>query len=300
MATIKKSPKAKTKTAATRATKTTKTTTKRATAKVTKKTVAAKVVKKPTMTTDTLLTRLHILSAFVAVALAGVAAWMMNATKFELTIGGLAKNELAAQGATTLVPAVSHVYDVEIRWLVVITLALGAILPLLTLTVYKARFTAAIRDRVNLLRWIDVAVISALMVEIIALLSGVNDILTLKLLAGLMAVTSLLGWVSEKRNKQAGRPAWSEFVVSLVTGMLPWILIAGYAVNTWVQGRTHNEWYVYALYAAVMAGFIGYSYTLYRAISRRDTNVATIERNYLIVSILLKTAFGAILIAGLR
>lgn len=300
MATTKKSTKAKTKTAASRATKTTKATTKRATAKIAKKTVVAKVTKKSTTTTNKLLTQLNILSAVVAVVLAGIAAWMMNATKFELTTGGLAKNELAAQGATSLVPAVSHVYDVELRWLVVATLVLGAILPVLVLTAYKNRYAAAIRDRVNLMRWIDVAVVSALMVEVIALLSGVNDILTLKLLAGLMIVTCLLGWVSEKRNKQAGRPVWSEFAISVVTGTLPWLLIAGYAVSTWVNGRVHNEWYVYALYAAVAAGFIGYTYELYRAISRRDADATTVERNYLILGILIKTAFGAILIAGLR
>jgi hypothetical protein len=299
MATTKNSTKAKTKKPVR---KTSSKTTVKA-AKTAKKSLSTKVTK-PTAKklTSALLTKLNILSAVVSVALAAAAWSVMSSKSFEIVNGLLAKDELASKTGDVLVPAVHHVYDVELRLLVIIVLVISAILPTLWLTVYKSRYAEALKSKVNLLRWIDMAVISALMVEIVALVSGVQDIVVLKLLAGLMVVTCVLGWIAEKRNKQAGRPVWSELAVSIATGVLPWLLIATYAVSTWVHGGVHNSNYVYALYGVVFVGFVAYSMNLVNYVRRFGawTKYEVVERNYLVVSIFTKVAFAAALIAGFQ
>ncbi len=149
------------------------------------------------------------------------------------------------------------------------------------------------------MRWVGWGITSALMVEVVALLSGVSDIFVLKLIAALMLITCALAWVAEKRNKQAGRPAWSEFVVSLFTGSLPWLLIGGYAVGTWVWGLIRYPWYVYALYAVLLVGFTMLTATQYKRINGWR-NTLVVERNYLLVGLFTKAAFAVILILAFQ
>lgn len=224
----------------------------------------------------------------------------MNNQTYELVKGLMAKNELAAESAAPFVTAVQHVYDLELRWAVVGIMLISAVMPILLVTVYKNRYVAAIRRRVNGFRWVETAIVSALIIEVVALLSGISDILTLKLLAGLIVVTCALGWVAEKRNLQAGRPVKSELVISVVTGALPWLLIGGFALCTYIFGRITSPWYVYALYAIVVPGFTAYCLNLKSYVMRKVTDYELIERNHITLNILIKVAFVAVLISGLR
>jgi hypothetical protein len=302
--TTKQSASRRTKTAAAKTARATKTTAKRAAAKTTKKpattqaakSASAKVVAK----TSNLITRLHIINIVVSAVLAAVAAFVMSGQTYELVKGLLVKNELPAPGAAPFVPAVHHVYDLELRWAVVGIMVLSALMSLLFLTVYKNRYTNALRVKVNGLRWIDIAVLSALITEVVALLSGINDILVLKLVGLLVVITCALNWVAEKRNVQANRPVKSEMIISVVTGVLPWLLIGGYALCTWIYGDITSPWYVYALYAVVLAGFIGYCVELKKWVKGKTADYAVADRNYLGLSILIRAAFAIILIVGIR
>lgn len=316
MATKKTTTKAKTKTtkkpaARTAAAKTTRST---KSAKVTKKPAAKKAVAKPAtksaaiskatktavLTTDT-LRKLNFVKAFLFAALAVAAGVLMTNASYALTVGYQAKDELISltQSKTAFVHGAQSVLDVEVRWLVVATLVLAAVFSLLAATRMRQKYEATLVDGVSPMRWIAWGVTSALMVKVIALLSGVSDILTLKLLTGLMLVTCTLAWIAEKRNKQAGRPVWSEFVVSLFTGLLPWLLIGGYAVSTWVWGLIRYPWYVYALYASTIIGFSLLTVNQYKRISGWK-NTLVVERNYLLIGLLTKTAFAVILILAFQ
>ncbi len=313
MATTKKSTKAKTKTtkkpavkARTTAVKTTRAT---KTTKVTKQPVvkkpvvkAAAVVKaKTTELTANTLRKLNFVKAFVFAALAVLAGVLMSSASYPVSIGYQAKDALVSltAGKTAFVHGNQNLFDIEVRWLVVTILGLAAVFSLLIATRLRAKYEATLTDGVSSMRWIGWGITAALMVETVALLSGVSDILTLKLIAGLMLVTCALAWVAEKRNKQAGRPAWSEFVVSLFTGSLPWMLIGGYAIATWVWGLIRYPWYVYALYAALLVGFITLTFTQYKRINGWK-NTLIVERNYLLIGLVTKVAFAVILILAFQ
>lgn len=311
MATRKTTTKAKTKTtkkpaARTAAAKTTRTT---KSTKVTKKTVdkksvikAAVVAKAKTnqLTTNT-LRKLQFIKAFVFAALAAAAAYLMNDASYAVGIGHQTKDELLSLTAekTAFVHGFQNLMDVEIRWIVVFIMGLAAVFSLLAATRLRRRYEATLVDGVSSMRWIGWGIIAALMVETIALLSGVSDIFVLKMIAGLMLVTCALAWVSEKRNKQAGRSTWNEFVVGLVTGLLPWLLIAGYAISTWVWGLVRSPWYVYALYASTLIGFTLLSVNQYKRISAWK-NTLVVERNYLLIALVTKASFAVILILGFQ
>lgn len=298
-----KKPAARTRTAAAKTTRTVKST------KVTKKTTDNKTVvkaaavsnNKRTELTSNALRRLQFVKTFVFAALAAAAAFFMNNTSYGVGVGHQAKDELLSltAGNTAFVHASQNLFDIEIRWIVTFILGLAALFSLLAATRLRRRYEATLVDGVSSMRWIGWGIITALMVETIALLSGVNDIFVLKIVAGLMLVTCALAWVAEKRNKQAGRPAWSEFSVSLVTGSLPWLLIGGYAVATWVWGLVRYPWFVYALYASTLIGFTLLTINQYKRISSWK-NTLVVERNYLLIALATKSAFAIILILAFK
>lgn len=222
----------------------------------------------------------------------------MNASSYSLTLGHLAKDNLASTTHTVFAPALQSVYDVEARWLVVIVLLLSAVLPLLYLTKLKVRYAAYLNGtRMQPFRWMDIAVTGALMTEIAALLSGVSDIPTLKLIAGVVVVAAALGLIAERQNNAAAKPVRSAYLIGIFTALLPWLLIAAYATATIVYGMVRSPWYVYALYAALLAGLALQARNQRMAL--RGANYLIVERNYIAISLLTKAAFAIILITGL-
>lgn len=304
--TVKK-PAARTRSAATKTTRSVKAakTAKpaaRAVAKkaaVTKTTVTSKT-KSRTLTAGT-LRKLNFIKAAVFTLLAVAAGMLMTAATYPLSVGYQAKDELLSltAGKTAFVHGTQAIYDIEIRWLLVGFLALAAILSLLAATRWRAKYEASLVTGVSPLRWIGLGVTSAIMVETIALLSGISDIFTLKIVAGLVLATTALGWVVEKRNRQAGRPVWSEYVVSLFVGSLPWLLIGGYAAATWVYGLIRYPWYVYALIGSTLLGFSLLAANQYKRIDSWKNNLV-VERNYLLIGFATKAAFAAILILAFQ
>lgn len=313
MATRKTTTKAKTKTtsrsstkARTAAAKTAAKTTKAKAARpaATKKTTvkaAARPIKTARKTDMKTLRTILLAKALLFAGLAVAAGLLMNSATYALTVGYQAKDELISltQGKTAFVHATQGVLDVEIRWLVVAIMGISALFSLLAATRMRPKYEASVASGISSPRWISLGITTALMVEVIALLSGISDIMTLKVVAGLMLATCTLAWIIEKRNVQAGRPVWSEYVVSLFVGTLPWLLIGSYALTTWVYGLVRYPWFVYALIASTLVGFTLLSANQYKKISGWTNNVI-VERNYLLIGTLTKVAFAVILIIGFQ
>ncbi len=276
-------------------------TTKKTASKITKANTVAKTKVSIRRSAKSQLRMLTVLTALVSVAGAVAAGLLMNNTSYQFVTGFLTRDELASKTVTVFAPAVHVLAEVELRWIVVFIMTLSAIVPLLILTRLKNRYQENLRQRVNLLRWIDMAVVSALIVETIALLSGVNDVMTLKLVGGLVAITCLLDWLSEKHHARQSTTGRGVFILSVVTGTLPWLLIAVYAVATPVYGMVRLPWFVYALYAATGIGFIGYCLNNWRYLKAgTGADYEKTERNYLQLGLFVKLAFAVILIVGLQ
>lgn len=313
MATRKTTTKAKTNTkkpaskARSAAAKTTAKSTKSKTVKpaATKKVATVKAAAKTTRSTRTVsvktLRTILLIKTLLFAGLAVAAVLLMNTASYALTIGYQAKDELISltQGKTAFVHASQGVLDVEVRWALVTILGLSALFSLLAATRMRAKYEASVLSGISPMRWIGFGVTTALMVELIALLAGISDLATLKVIVGLVLTTCALAWIGEKRNKQAGRPVLSEFLISLFTGLLPWLLIGSYALSTWVYGLVRYPWFVYALIASTFIGFTLLTTNQYKKISGWTNNVI-VERNYLLIGTLTKVAFAVILIIGFQ
>lgn len=301
MATKKTSTKAKTKTTKTAA-------------KTGKKTAAATAKKSPTKALKAAnvnkrsikeinlprLRSLHMMSAGIFVLLAVAAGLLMSTQSYQMSVSYLTQDELTG----TLAPAMRSIYDLEIRWLLVATLLLSVVLPVLYLTKLQKRYETQLQNnRFVPWRWLDFGITGALIVGILALLNGVQDFMALKLVGGVVFVSFLLGWIAERQNNSAKKPVWAPYGIAVLAGIMPWALIAVSAVSTVVYGSVWAPWYVYAALASGLAGFAALYYIQFTDIRKKRTawqnNYLIVERNYLAVNALTKTALAIILIVGL-
>lgn len=305
MATKKSTTKAKTKTTKSKTPKKPATQKTAATKSSAKTTIApAKKTEKvlPSQSVDmATLRRLHVGAVVCFLGAALAALFFMGSQTHQLTIGHLAKDSLLSDNRTVFAPAVRVLFDVEVRWLVIVTMFMSAVLPLLYITKLEARYKERLQtSRVVPWRWIDLALTSALMVETVALLSGIQDIMALKLIGALTAVTYGLRWLGERQNNQGGAVDWSAYHISLFSGLVPWLMIAAYAVSTGLYGMVRMPWFVYALYGGGLVGFVGMAANQLKSYRQPTLNYQMIERNYVNLNVLTKLGFAVILIIGLR
>ncbi|MBI1856660.1 heliorhodopsin HeR [Candidatus Saccharibacteria bacterium] len=245
---------------------------------------------------------LHILSGVLFVVLAIAAGTIMKTTNYQLYTSYVTRDELASRTTTVLVPAAHNFYELDVRWAVVVLMASAAIIPLLMVTKLKDRYHSWIKEGVHPWRWIDVAVTMALTVGLTALVSGVQDILTLKLVVGLIVLVAVLAWLSERQNKGLNKPVWSLFVISFITGLFVWAVIASSFISTYIWGMVRFPWFVYAVVTMTFIGFGLAAINHYNYLRRYGNwkNYMFVERNYLIINLVSKFAFVAIFIMGLK
>lgn len=240
-----------------------------------------------------------------AVLFAGLAigaAILMNSASYTVTLGHLAKDALASQnGSTVLAPAAHTLFEVAPRVLVPVILGISAIHMLLAKTRLKKDYDRGVKDGIWPFRWIHLAVTGALTIELIGLMSGVTDLFTLKLMGGLIVIWALLGWAAERqiKAKQSTRLLFNLGLFAHILAALP---IAASAIGTSVFGLERLGWHLYTLYVVFIVFGILLAINQRRHISQKgpSKDYQYVERNYLALDILTKTAFAVILIIAFK
>lgn len=314
MATTTKSSKAKTKTAKVKNSAAKKPAPKKTSVKsanTTSKSTSTKVVvSKKTVTTKdskkskepkTRLQKLYAISIVVYGLIALAAYFLMSNLSFQLSVGYWGKDELKSVNGTQFAPATQGIVDVQVKWIVIALAVVSIVLPILYLTRLKKDHEDSIKTKVMPKRWIEMAITSAIMVEAVAMLSGVLDIATLKLIGSFMVVTMIAGWMAEKRTVETGKAAIREYYLGFIAGILPWLVIVSYAVFTIVFGDIRATWFVYALYVVLVIGasIIGRNQLLSLKRVGKFANYEVVQENYVSLSLILRVLFSVILIIGL-
>lgn len=249
------------------------------------------------------LRSLHLMSIGVFLILAILAGFLMNSDTVQLTIGHLTRDVIQSTDKTVFTQAVYRLYDIELRWVVAGLMVASTVLPVLYLTKLKARYQAYVeKTRLTPFRWIEAGIVGALMTETVAVLYGITDVVTLKLIAGMVVVAALLGLIAERQNDKASQPVKSAHLTSLIAGVLPLIVIGATGVATYMYGLVRSPWYVYAAYAVLVAGFAWNASSQWKYITRtgKAHSTLTAERNYVVANIVIRAVFAVVLIIGLR
>lgn len=268
-----------------------------------KKVVAeAKMKRAKRAISATTIGKWHRLSGLLFAVAAVVAAAVMNTDTLQVSVGHLAADELISIDNTVFAPAQHMLYDLQVRWLVVGVMGLSAIFSLLRGTRLWATEKAGLERRILPWRWVDMAITGALMLETVALLTGAQDIVTLKLFGALFAASAVFAWLAERENAGAARFVKGSYMASVVTGVLVLWGLSAYLDATLIYGAVRAQWYVYALSGLALLSLAYGAYVQSKAYRHVNnwSNYLRVERAYLLNNLLTKLAFAAILIVGLH
>ena len=201
-----------------------------------------------------------------------------------------ASDTLASRaGELARVPALEHLMDVNVPYLLAGICFVFALAHLLAGTFYRRRYENDLATNTNRLRWTSYAVGLGGVMLVVALLCGVHDVVTLGLVVVLTLLTSIIGASAELPS--AVRARGTLYTVGFIAFITAWVVLAAYLINAGLyNGDIPN--FVYWLFVSTLALSFVLTSTL-RAQQAGVGNVANYlvaERRYMVVAFLLVTA----------
>lgn len=200
----------------------------------------------------------------------------------------LTQNSLDKNGP--LVQASQRLFDVNITAWLVCALGIAAIIHALMAGVYRTRYEAELTNHQNRMRWLSFGVMSVSLVTVIALLSGISDVVALVALAGLLVIKSIAGYLTEV-NRQQTSVAWLHYLVAAGSGTLPWLLVGWTVVSALINGTSHVPTFVYWLCGTLLAGLVAHGVLMYFVMKQKGMwgDAYTAERAYLVLGVVTQT-----------
>ena len=190
---------------------------------------------------------LGVIYFFQAVA---VLIWA-KATTVPVFSGHAAYDELSGG----LAPAVRHLFDIRLSYLIVLMLLVSTAFHLLQATFRRKTHEAALKKKNSRGRWLHFGIASTLMVWSLAILSGINELSLLILMAGFIALSKFFSYRMELTFVKDKKPTWAILHLVLITGGLALLPLIMTKIGTIVFGQTTFGALLYWAYAAVFATF---------------------------------------------
>jgi len=129
-----------------------------------------------------------------------------------------------AEGSLTTVSKTFFSFNFAIAIAIFLFLAAGDHL-LTSLTPVRAWYERNLLQGINYARWIEYSVSASIMIILIGLLNGINNLYAVIALFGVNAAMILFGLVMEQVNQNRERVTWWPFIFGCIAGIVPWIAI---------------------------------------------------------------------------
>ena len=195
-------------------------------------------------------------------------------------------------GSTTL-------FDLRIDVVVAIFLALAALDHLAVGTFARGWYESNVSRGTNPARWWEYSVSASLMIVLIAMLTGVTDVIALIGLFGMNAAMIIFGLVMERVNLGREETDWSPFLWGCVFGALPWIAIV---IQFWLAESQASgvPGFVYGIFVSLFILFNCFAVNMWLAFrgNGRWKDPLFAERVYIYLSFFAKTALAWQVYAG--
>ncbi len=192
------------------------------------------------------------------------------------------------------------IFDVRVGLAVAAFLALSAVFHLLVSAPGAfERYSAGLKRKINVFRWVEYSLSSSLMIVLIALIVGITDIAALLALAGVNASMILFGWLQEKYH-QPGDGGWLPFVFGSIAGAIPWVAIVVYVIAPGSTSGAQPPTFVYAIIISLFIFFNIFAinqFLQYKPVER-FRNYLVGERAYITLSLVAKSLLAWQVFAG--
>jgi hypothetical protein len=178
---------------------------------------------------------------------------------YDITLNYLTFNEQQQ----ALVPAQATIASINFAWLVASFLFMSALAHAIIVTVYKKKYVSDLEKGINKARWIEYSISASTMMVAIALLSGMNDLASLIMLFGLVAIMNLMGLVMEVVNSGKKEVSWLSYIIGCIAGIIPWVAFGLYvwAANSYSLYGVPG--FVYGIYASIFIFFNCFAINMY-------------------------------------
>lgn len=272
----------------------------------TKKTEKAKTVKAaatPVVVQDThqVLQRWNLVAG-VLLGLQAAAVALLGATKtVPVVLHYPALDTLATEANKQDVFGVAarQLFDMPIAYLIAAGLLAMALVHLAVATRFQLQFAAIVDRGINTARWLAYGVGGMLLLDAVYLLSGITDVITLKLLGAALIGACVSALAVELLGP--GRKGLSRLlkVAALVGGLLPWLAIAYVMAGAMLYDGNVPS-YMYGVYASGFILFVAVGLALYFRWLRRGrwANTLYSEKMFLILGVVTATVLSWQLFAG--
>ena len=212
-----------------------------------------------------------------------------------LTTSYLAKDPLAGTSDSPVyVQAVRVLFDVNIQYFVAAVLVVAALSHVFSATVGRKKYEKELSARMNSARWLEYAVGGGLLVGIVGLLSGVSDIATLAVVAGLTALMyGMSGHMMERTASAGQKTNWLKYGIGVGAGLVAWAVVKVSLFDAVRYGDglpVKTYWLVASMFGLfVVQGVVQYLFYRRKAFAKDYMNY---EWAHMVLGLVLKSAFA--------
>lgn len=242
------------------------------------------------------LRRWNLFMALAHAIQGAVVFYLSTDFKLPLTTGYLNFN-VAAQ---KLEPASQTLFDLPLAYLIVAFLFMSALTHLIIATVWRRGYEKDLSRGMNRARWFEYSVSASTMMVAIAMLVGIYEVTQLAMIFGLTAVMNLMGLVMEIHNQTTEKTKWVSYVIGVLAGAIPWLVVAAYFWTASKYGGGDIPTFVYWIYVSIFLFFNCFAINMvlqYKKIGKwREYSYG--EWIYIVLSLVAKSALAWQVFAG--
>jgi hypothetical protein len=192
-------------------------------------------------------------------------------------------------------------FDLSFAWAIAAFFALSAVAHFSVAGPHWTSYQDQLAKGRNPYRWLEYSLSASIMIVLIAMLVGINDVAALAALVGVNAAMIGFGWMQERY--EAPRAGLGPFWLGCVAGVVPWIAIAIYLIGPGAD--QHAPGFVYGIFVSLFILFNCFAvnqWLQYKQVGRWK-NYLIGERAYITLSLIAKSLlawqiFASTLAAG--
>jgi len=146
----------------------------------------------------------------------------------------------------------------------------------------------------NPARWIEYSITSSIMILLISLLCGINDLAALLPMVSLNATMNLFGDLMELHNQTTERTDWTSFLYGTFAGAAPWMVIILYFLGAVIPSSEALPGFLLFIVLSMLAFWIRFPINMilqYKKVGKWKDYLYG-ERAYIILSLISKSALA--------
>ena len=193
-------------------------------------------------------------------------------------------------------------FDLSFPWLIAIFLFLAAADHLLVAGPLRSWYHANLAKGMNVARWVEYSLSASIMIVLIALLTGVNNLYALIAVFGVNASMILFGLLMEQVNRDRDDVNWLPFIFGCLAGAVPWGIITTALVVATIDAPSGQgvPGFVYGIFVSLFLLFNCFAinqWLQYRS-KGRFADYLYGEKVYVVLSLVAKSALAWQIFAG--